>query len=78
MIRRRFRCYAKHGKGFNPDRIVAHLDPAVGDEANASMPLFEGRKMVDGLTTAYVCRNYACELPVTDVQALVTQLDTDN
>ena len=65
-------------KGFNPDRIVAHLDPAVGDEANASMPLFEGRKMVDGLTTAYVCRNYACELPVTDVQALVTQLDTDN
>ena len=64
--------------GFNPDRIVAHLDPACDNEANAEMPLFEGRKMIDGSPTAYVCRNYACELPVTDIQALVTQLDTDN
>ncbi|MDQ4090306.1 MAG: thioredoxin domain-containing protein [Actinomycetota bacterium] len=33
-------------------------------------PLFEDRK--DGL--AYVCRNYACQAPVSDVESLVTQL----
>ena len=61
--------------GFNPDRIVAHLDPAVNEEDSASLPLFEGRKMIDGLPTAYVCRNYVCELPVTDVDSLAAQLE---
>ncbi len=35
-------------------------------------PLWEGRE--DG--RAYVCRNYACELPVTDPDALARQLET--
>ena len=43
--------------------------------AGAGMPLLEGRTMVDGKTTAYVCRNYACELPVTDPAALARQLE---
>ena len=30
--------------------------------------------MVDGKPTAYVCQNYACQLPVTDEQALSAQL----
>jgi len=30
------------------------------------VPLLAGRTMVDGLPTLYVCRNFACELPVTD------------
>ena len=64
--------------GFNPDRIVAHLDPLESDEASDSLPLFEGRDMIDGLPTAYVCRNYACELPVTDVDLLAVQLRDDD
>jgi hypothetical protein len=35
-------------------------------------PLWEGR--ADG--HAYVCRNYACQAPVTDADALVAQLET--
>ena len=63
--------------GFNPDRIVALLTP--GDEdGEKSLPLFEGRRMIDGLPTAYVCRNYACELPVNDVEALQAQLNQNN
>ena len=30
--------------------------------------------MVDGQPTAYVCQNYACQLPVTDPEALAGQL----
>jgi uncharacterized protein YyaL (SSP411 family) len=39
------------------------------------VPLLEGRGAVDGKPTAYVCRDYACELPVTDRAALARQLD---
>ncbi len=48
------------------------------DEGNASasgLPLLEGRGMVDGRPTAYVCENYACQLPVTDAEALARQLN---
>ncbi|HEX5816723.1 MAG TPA: thioredoxin domain-containing protein [Methylomirabilota bacterium] len=41
----------------------------------AGIPVLEGRRAVDGKPTAYVCRNYACELPVTDAAALARQLD---
>jgi uncharacterized protein YyaL (SSP411 family) len=41
----------------------------------AGIPVLEGRRAVDGKPTAYVCRNYACELPVTDAPALARQLD---
>jgi len=44
-------------------------------EASAGVPLLEGRAAVDGKATAYVCRNYACELPVTERTALAGQLD---
>jgi uncharacterized protein YyaL (SSP411 family) len=30
------------------------------------IPLLAGRTMVDGLPTLYVCRHFACELPLTD------------
>ena len=49
---------------------------AAGESAAAEsgLPLLEGRGMVDGKPTAYVCENYACQLPVTDPVALAAQL----
>jgi uncharacterized protein YyaL (SSP411 family) len=44
-------------------------------ETSAGIPILETRGAVDGRATAYVCRNYACELPVTDAAALARQLD---
>jgi uncharacterized protein YyaL (SSP411 family) len=40
----------------------------------AGVPLLEGRGPVEGKGTAFVCHNYACELPVTDAAALAHQL----
>ena len=61
------------------DRYLPNLVAAgaVGSrpETAAGIPLLEGRGAVDGRATAYVCRNYACELPVTDAAALARQLD---
>ena len=56
-----------------PNRVLAG---ASGEEAAASsgLPLLEGRRMVDGRPTAYVCENYACQLPVTDAESLAAQL----
>jgi uncharacterized protein len=57
-----------------PNRVVAGM--VAGDAAAAAgLPLLEGRPLVDGKPTAYVCRNYACELPVTDRAALARQLE---
>ena len=46
-----------------------------GTASASGLPLLEGRGMVDGRPTAYVCENYACQLPVTDAEALARQLN---
>ena len=57
--------------GFEPNRVVAVL----ADESNASaIPLLDARTSLNGRPTAYVCRNFACRLPVTDPEALGEQL----
>jgi len=44
---------------------------AVGPPGSAgAVPLLEHRGLVDGLPAAYVCRDFACRLPVTDPAAL--------
>jgi uncharacterized protein len=59
---------------FLPNRVVAGMK--AGDTTAAvGIPLLENRGAVDGKATAYVCRNYACELPVTDRAALARQLE---
>jgi hypothetical protein len=59
---------------FLPNRVVAGMIAGDADAA-AGMPLLQGRALIDGKATAYVCRNYACELPVTDRAALARQLE---
>ena len=56
-----------------PNRVVA--GGVAGDPAAQSLPLLAGREAIGGKPTAYVCRNYACDLPVTDRAALRRQLE---
>jgi uncharacterized protein YyaL (SSP411 family) len=58
-----------HGR-FLPNVVVAVGAP----EGDGSIPLLAGRAAVDGKATAYVCERFACQMPVTDPEALVAQL----
>ncbi len=57
-----------------PNRVVVGAIEG-DDKAAAGIPLLEGRRAVAGKPTAYVCRNYACDLPATDAATLGGQLD---
>ena len=56
-----------------PNRVLAGADGETAAAASG-LPLLEGRGMLDGQPTAYVCENYACQLPVTDAADLAAQL----
>ena len=62
---------------FLPNKVVMGveppLSPTVGN-SGSDIPLLTGRGMVGGLPSAYVCQNYACQLPVTDPAGLAEQL----
>jgi uncharacterized protein YyaL (SSP411 family) len=44
------------------------------DAADSAVELMLDRGPIDGLAAAYVCENFACELPVTDPAALLERL----
>jgi hypothetical protein len=56
-------------RGYLPNKIVVRAE-----QPDDSLPLLAGRKLVDGRPTAYVCRNYACQRPVTSPEELAAQL----
>jgi uncharacterized protein YyaL (SSP411 family) len=45
------------------------------DGEAGGVPLLEHRGLMDGQPTAYVCERFACQAPVTDVDALLALLD---
>jgi hypothetical protein len=52
-------------------RYLPHTAVALGRPGSESrLPLLEGRGLVQGQPAAYVCENYACQLPVTTPEAL--------
>ena len=56
------------------NRVLVGADGAE-DAASSGLPLLAGRGMVDSKPTAYVCENYACQLPVTEPESLAVQLE---
>ncbi len=56
-----------------PNRVLAsseHGDPA----GSHPLPLLRNKTLIEGQPAAYVCRNYACNLPVTTPADLADQL----
>jgi uncharacterized protein YyaL (SSP411 family) len=52
---------------FLPNRIVLLVDsPSVRKRLSEYLPAIANMPALDGKTTAYVCENYTCQLPVTE------------
>ncbi|MCS7070423.1 MAG: thioredoxin domain-containing protein, partial [Anaerolinea sp.] len=58
-------------QAYRPNQVVA-CAPAASD--THPVPLLRGRDMLNGQPTAYVCRQFACQLPVTTPEALAAQI----
>ena len=58
-----------------PNKVVA---PGIADQPEAAevVPLLENRPLINNLATAYVCQNYTCQQPVTELPALREQLNS--
>ena len=62
-----------HGR-YLPNRALAGAE-GESAAAGSGLPLLEGRGMLGGGPTAYVCEHYVCRLPVTDAGDLGVLLD---
>jgi len=61
-------------KAFLPNAVLLLRDSCSQTELAALAPAIEAQVSEDGAATAYVCRQYACEQPLTDVEALAARL----
>ena len=58
-------------------QYVPSLVLAAGASASGlAVRLLEDRQAIDGVPTAYVCRGYVCDRPVTEPAALIDQLES--
>ncbi|MFH1647646.1 MAG: thioredoxin domain-containing protein [Chloroflexota bacterium] len=64
------------GRAFVPNKVVMLLPAETDSPGIKRLAPFTGQMTaLEGKATAYVCRNYACELPTTDVGDMLKRLD---
>lgn len=57
-------------KNFLPYSVVVVKDTASDSALKELAPYTEGQEMVDNKATAYVCENFACRAPITDINEM--------
>ncbi|MCB0752487.1 MAG: thioredoxin domain-containing protein, partial [Ignavibacteriae bacterium] len=59
-----------------PNKVVMLLDKSneVSEDLIKSAPFLKDYEMIDGKTSAYVCKNYVCSLPTNDLEKLKSLL----
>ena len=68
--------YREVNKRYLPNRILAHKDPnASNGKEKISLPLLEGKGLVDGKPALYICHNFTCRAPITDPSEASQALD---
>jgi hypothetical protein len=57
-------------RGYRPNSVVVRMDPGRRDALAELLPWTSAMTMRDGRPTAYLCRDFACDAPVTAPDAL--------
>lgn len=61
---------------FIPNKILLLADNAEGQKyLSTSLPIISAMARINGKATAYVCENYACQLPTNEVEVLARLLE---
>lgn len=55
-------------KFYLPNAVMLLKD--IGSKDTIKSPMLKGRKLIDDKTTVYICQNYTCQEPITDVSKL--------
>jgi hypothetical protein len=59
-----------------PNKVLLLADGAAGQHfLSRSLPFLKEMKRLGGKATAYICENYACELPTSDLKVMARLLD---
>ncbi len=58
---------------YRPNQLIVQVEQP-GRTSHESLPLLQGRKMIEGQPTVYLCHNYVCKEPITAPQALLAAL----
>ncbi len=66
---------AEVSRRFLPGTLLLPIDPSVHDAVSILLPWVRPMGMRDGVATAYVCRDFSCQAPVTTAAALGAQLE---
>jgi uncharacterized protein YyaL (SSP411 family) len=68
------RMLSELGRRYIPSKVVVFRPEEEADPVVALAPYTKSQSAVGGEATAYVCRNYACELPTTDIDKMLELL----
>lgn len=60
-----------HGM-YLPNKVLAVGLP--GSAVEEAVPLLQGRSLQEGKATAYICRDFTCQTPITDLETLKREL----
>jgi hypothetical protein len=63
------------GRRFIPRRVLAGSRTPVDPKLAAEIPLLAGKEARGGMTTIYLCRDFACQAPLNDPAALEAELE---
>ncbi|MCD4736029.1 MAG: hypothetical protein K8R53_08305, partial [Bacteroidales bacterium] len=56
---------------FLPDTVIAFAGSRAADEVGSGLvPLTEGKVAIHGTPTVYICENYTCKAPITELEDL--------
>lgn len=62
-------------KGFRPNQVIVLRTPENAENLARLAPYTDTQVSVGGKATAYVCRNFACKVPTTEIGKMLESLD---